>query len=425
MISETFEQQKLRANFTFRIIEMAKKIRVNPISTAKNLPYGLSLAMGVIFTTFMFFGASLPQFSFFNSPVSPLFHSEMKVLKIGEIPVDIIKSSSMPMLSNQKGNDKKPDPNSQNAFFLATQAEEGTWTRKGDIPFTLSWSPACEFGGKIYLFDFGGGTWEYDPLTDKYQEKSRINGLGDHAAVVLNDKIYVTEHFGGMYEYDPIADKWTKKATAQFHKRGTPLAVLNGKIYAIGGVTVAETTCLSVIEEYDPAKDIWTRKRDLPSPLAWCSACTVDDKIYVFGGWNGGGAIQTVMEYDPNADKWTKKTDMPDAMLFLPKSAPVINGKVYIMGGLNNLVSSKMQIYDLKTDTWTKGLDMPTARYSSAAVAHKNKIFVFGGATGADFANNQMPTPKVEEYDIYGGNPPKAINAKGKMPSTWGTLKAK
>jgi N-acetylneuraminic acid mutarotase len=120
-----------------------------------------------------------------------------------------------------------------------------------------------------------------------------------------------------------------------------------------------------------------------------------------------------------------KKTDMPDAMVFLPKSAPVINGKVYIMGGLNNLVSSEMQIYDLKTDTWTKGPDMPTARYSSAAVAYKDKILVFGGCTGADFANNQLPTTKVEEYDVYGGNPPKAVSAKGKSASLWGSIKAR
>jgi RNA polymerase sigma factor (sigma-70 family) len=307
MMTGTFDEQRLRAGFTFNIVETIKKIRINPISITKGLPLGLSLAMGAIFTTFMFFGASLPQFSFFNNQSSSLFHSEMKVLKNGDVPVDILKSSSMAMLSNQKGNDKKPDPDLQNAFFLAPQVGEGTWTRKGDIPFTLSWSPACEFGGKIYIFDYSGKTWEYDPLIDTYQEKSIGNPGGDHDAIVLNGKIYVTGHFGEMSEYDPIADKWTRKASAQFDKRGSSLAVLNGKIYAIGGATVANTICLSVVQEYEPAKDSWTRKRDLPLPLAWNSVCTMNDKIYVFGGWNGGGAISTVMEYDPNADKWTKK----------------------------------------------------------------------------------------------------------------------
>ena len=116
---------------------------------------------------------------------------------------------------------------------------------------------------------------------------------------------------------------------------------------------------------------------------------------------------------------------MPDSMLFLPKSAPVINGKVYVIGGYgnNDLPSSEMQIYDLKTDTWTKGPDMPTARYALATTAVNGVIYAFCGATGVDFLNNQMWVSKVEGYDTGEVVFNQAVDADGKATTSWGMIK--
>jgi predicted RNA polymerase sigma factor len=50
MMTQTFEQQKLSAGFTFRVVEMVKRIKIQPISTPRSLPYGLSLATGLLLT---------------------------------------------------------------------------------------------------------------------------------------------------------------------------------------------------------------------------------------------------------------------------------------------------------------------------------------------------------------------------------------
>jgi len=52
MIGITTEKHELPANFTFRIVEIVKSIRIHPISPVKALPLGLSLAAGVIFAIF-------------------------------------------------------------------------------------------------------------------------------------------------------------------------------------------------------------------------------------------------------------------------------------------------------------------------------------------------------------------------------------
>jgi len=48
MISTTYHQKELPAGFTFRIVETIKKINIHPISQIKGLPYGLSLATGLL-----------------------------------------------------------------------------------------------------------------------------------------------------------------------------------------------------------------------------------------------------------------------------------------------------------------------------------------------------------------------------------------
>jgi N-acetylneuraminic acid mutarotase len=238
---------------------------------------------------------------------------------------------------------------------------------------------------------------------------------------LVNGRVYVTDDRGGMYEYNPTTDKWAKKAGSGFDKRSTPLSAVNGKVYAIGGITVADNVFLSVVQEYNPITDTWTRKKDLPFPLAWPSACTVGDKIYVFGGWSGVGIITvpTVMEYDPSADEWTKKADMPTGRGFLPKSAPVINGKVYVIGGYQNTALSVTEIYDLKTDTWTKGSDMPTPRFALSTTAAKGKIYTFGGCLGANVVA-QTWTKTVEVYDTGETFP---VRAYRKLTTTWAALK--
>jgi len=50
MMSETFEHNRLRAGFTFRIVEIIKGIKINPMPP-KTLPWGLSIATGIVIAT--------------------------------------------------------------------------------------------------------------------------------------------------------------------------------------------------------------------------------------------------------------------------------------------------------------------------------------------------------------------------------------
>jgi N-acetylneuraminic acid mutarotase len=227
-------------------------------------------------------------------------------------------------------------------------------------------------------------------------------------SAVVNGKIYV---IGGatsepdcyalstVEEYDPVTDTWTRKAdmpTARCDFVGSS-AVVDGKIYVMGGdIWDGGWITISTVEEYDPATDTWTRKSDMPT-ARWClGTCTFDEKIYAIGGYPAVGytALTTVEVYDPVYDTWTSKSDMPLNRGML--SASVVNGKIYAVGGRPRLhAEPSVQEYDPSTDTWTQKSDMPVATSQMGSLVFDNKIVVIGGWE----ISTKYPYTTVQVYD--------------------------
>ena len=224
-----------------------------------------------------------------------------------------------------------------------------------------------------------------------------------HSTSVVNGKIYA---IGGLLgttvfdpdiptveEYDPATNTWTKKADMPTPRSALDTSVVDGKIYAIGGGGNGDV--LSTVEEYDPRTDTWTKKADMPT-ARWCLATSaVNGKIYAIGGGNLP-VLSTVEEYDPETDMWTKKANMPTPRRALGTS--VVNGKIYAIGGTENIGPlSTVEEYDPETDTWTRKAEMPTPRMLSSTTAVNGKIYAIGGQVSFD---ERVPTlSTVEEYD--------------------------
>jgi RNA polymerase sigma factor (sigma-70 family) len=439
MMDRTFEEQKLQAGFTFRVVEIVKRIKIHPITQTKNLPWGLSLATGLIFTI-LSLNSHLNQIVMLDSLGGSFLPSESKVLKVGEIPMDMTNISKVTFLSSQQGNGNSSDKSlNQNAFFMAPKAD-GKWVKKADMPTERCQMGAVTIGGKIYAV--GGlkvvnGNFiqlptveEYDPIDDKWTEKANIPlaRFLNYSVCEVNGMIYAIGGGGGLPNvdaYDPIKDRWTKKADLPTPRTHMSSAVVNGKIYAISGL-LPNMKIVPTVEEYDPVNDVWTKKADMPDPRESASAVTVNNKIYVVGGdftddpnaWGVGMA--KVLEYDPATDTWSKKSDMPTPRT--AAAAVVVDNKIYVIcgfsGGANAIFFPTVEIYDPINDTWTKGVDMAVAKTFPACSAVNGKIYVIGGYSGG------VAMSDVEEYDT-GFRPSQAIDPKGKLPDKWGKIKAK
>jgi len=78
---------------------------------------------------------------------------ELKVLKVGEIPVDVVKTSEKTIIANKIGKANNGEPkqhNIQNAF-MSPQAEGGTWTKKKDMSMAKYGLATCTIDDKIYV----------------------------------------------------------------------------------------------------------------------------------------------------------------------------------------------------------------------------------------------------------------------------------
>src|SRR2546425_11517599 len=100
---------------------------------------------------------------------------------------------------------------------------------------------------------------------------------------------------------------------------------------------------------------VWSEKARLPEPRGEVAAAVVDGKIYVLGGSALGDDAQRLNEeYDPAADRWRVRAPMPRGLSHV--GAAGMNGKIYVAGGFIRNVHMGAQDaaleYDPAKDTW-------------------------------------------------------------------------
>ena len=108
-----------------------------------------------------------------------------------------------------------------------------------------------------------------------------------------------------------VGDTWTQKADMPTARYLSGSAVVDGKIYVIGGdwrFAGGRGVVTPAVEEYDPATDTWTTRADMPTARSGVVAA-VDGMIYAIGGWDGvRGALSTdLLDTFVNPD--VRKTD--------------------------------------------------------------------------------------------------------------------
>jgi N-acetylneuraminic acid mutarotase len=196
---------------------------------------------------------------------------------------------------------------------------------------------------------------------------------------------------------------WTTMSPMLTARGGFGVAVVDGKIYAIGGLT-GDDLPVSITEEYNPQTNQWTSKTPMPTPRSGFAITVYQNKIYVIGGSVGYGYIGNNEVYDPLSNTWETKTSMPTPRADL--CANVVNDKIYLIGGKKYSSTTPFfnetninEVYDLTNDSWSTKTPVPTAVQGYASAVFNSKIYVMGGSLETLSLEKTLLTGATQVFD--------------------------
>lgn len=229
----------------------------------------------------------------------------------------------------------------------------------------------------------------------------------EHPTLAFQNEIWVFGGFDGRARvvdtievYDPAANTWRDDVaplpTPMHHAN---VAVVGDRIYVTGFLRAGSFTADGRVFEYDPALDRWSEKTSMPQArIRGASAVgVIDGKIYVAGGLRSGTRAE-FSSYDPTTDQWETLPDLPRPIDH--GASGVVDGVFYVLGGRDGGiagVSEAVYAFDPAAGEWTRGADMPTPRGGVAGAVLGGKIYVLGGEGNPDTESGVFD--EVEAYD--------------------------
>ena len=151
-----------------------------------------------------------------------------------------------------------------------------------------------------------------EPIGDWQTLPSMINKRFDFEAAVIDDKIYAIGGFVGGYTigelmenveaFHPKLNAWKKCCPMSCARDNHAVVPYKNEIYVFGKD--------GVCEKYNPVTDTWTDIRSYRNGASFRGSAVLNGKIYLVGGTE----CQETDIYDPKTDMWSKGPQIPQAL---------------------------------------------------------------------------------------------------------------
>lgn len=216
-------------------------------------------------------------------------------------------------------------------------------------------------------------------------------------------------------EARPVAGRgiWRDLAPMPTARANLATAVLNGRVYAIGGFGGSgEVGQQNVVETFDPRTGRWEQSRPLPQPRGGPAAATLGGLLYVVGGeiplpHGRFKIVNSMVVYNPRNNTWRNAAPMPTARENF--TTVTSGGFLYAIGGLDSALKSVATVerYDPRTNHWRTMSRMVESRAFPCAVETTvNNRRVIAAVGGSEFSADMdlvQIRRTTEVFDISSG----------------------
>lgn len=276
---------------------------------------------------------------------------------------------------------KLPEPTSS---FGAVAANGWIYVYGGHIAPTHNYYKGG-VSGAFHRIKFDGATWEKLPggtplqglnLTTDGKRIYRVGGMEPR-----NEKGTPTENHSLVEAaaFDTAIAKWQPLPDLPHARSSHDLVVLEGKLYVIGGWKLAgkqqEWIDDMAVLDLNAAKPSWST---VPQPFRRRAlmAAVLDGKIYAVGGMDDKNRVlRFVSIYDPKAATWSDGPQLPVGPFngFAPAVA-VHKGSLYV-----SIAGGKVLKLDTAKQTWEVVANV-SSRVAHRMVSDGERLLLFGGA---------------------------------------------
>ena len=230
------------------------------------------------------------------------------------------------------------------------------------------------------------------------------NGLNAPAAAVVEGRIYLIGGFNTttnvpsdeVLVFDPATRTWSNAAPLPAPRGGHGVAVLNGKIHVLGGGNSQRT--LADHSVYDPASNTWEERAPLPRSQGSPAVVAFNGKLYSIGGRSGPGDFGFVDIYDPATNGWSTGPAIEPRGT---AGAVVYCGTIHVFGGESQARAESLgEVLRLSSDaaSWEQAPPMPTPRNFARAVVLRDDVHVVGGSPTPGRSHASEGSAVVERY---------------------------
>ena len=212
--------------------------------------------------------------------------------------------------------------------------------------------------------------------------------------------------------YDPVSDRWSDAAALPRGANHVGIAVLDGKLYAVGGHVEQNRKPHDECFVYESAANRWSKIASLPRACGAIACVGLGGRLHAVGGAVGDTgpskkSIDWHLAYDPRTDRWEPRAPMPTGRDHT--GTLVVDGRIHVVGGRVDSFHTNSNLHhawDPKADRWEPRSPLPTARSGHGAVLYRGRIFVMGGeGTNRVYGQNEAWDPITDRWESFAAMP--------------------